>query len=67
MNDLYTVQISVQQRIGRDVKVRIYSSIGNSADTDRREDFELSVVQDEEPDDLRDWLRMALAALCEAI
>ena len=66
MEDLFTVTMSVQQRIGQDVKVRVYSSNGVAPD-DRNEDYALVVAQGEQPEDLRDWLRLVLAAVVEAL
>lgn len=66
MEDLFTVSMTVQQRIGQDVKVRVYSANGVAPDQ-RTEDYALVVVQGEQPEDLRDWLRLALAAVVEAL
>lgn len=66
MNDTYTACISIQQRVGNVLRISVHGMEGLGAE-DRMENITFDVIQDEEPEDLRDWLRMALAATCEGL
>jgi hypothetical protein len=67
MTDLYTVQLSMQQRIGEDGTVRVWAVDGGLTSDARREEFVFTFIQADEPEDLRDWLRRSLAAVVESI
>lgn len=66
MDDTYTACISIQQRVGDALSVSVHGTEGLGAEA-RMEHITFDVEQHEEPEDLRDWLRMALAAACEAL
>lgn len=66
MDDTYTACISIQQRVGCVLKISVHGMEGLGAEA-RMENVTFDVENHEEPEDLRDWLRMALAAVCEAL
>jgi hypothetical protein len=66
MTDLYSAYLHIEQRIGHDVRAYVSLSEGQGSDA-RFESIALLCIQDEEPEDLRDWMRRALAAIVEAI
>lgn len=63
---IYSASVSLVAFDGEEVDVRVCSSIGEPGER-RQEDYTFSVPAATAPDDLRDWLRQALAAAIESI
>lgn len=66
MSQLYSGNISFHQAVGKELRVNVYGITRVDGET-RDETFSFLVAQPEVPEDLRDFLRMALATACESL